>query len=154
MMALQRPGYLALLRVLRVPDALECERLELLPMLQVALVDWCLATGAVKAEDTARVILALEPPLQRYAVAYEAKEAEHLTSRPIAPLTVLDYRFIIVARQYRPEGFFDLERDKHIKHLPHQPVTMLTCDMSAMLLRLLGRIEKTRELVCDKPANN
>jgi hypothetical protein len=134
--------------VLRLEGGMDCEVLSMADMLKLALCDWMTRISVVDADDQQKIVNAFDGAIRKFTA--KATDNERW---PIAQMGFLDFQFVALNPQYTEnKGFYSLKKDRWVKNLPHHPLTLLYCDLSSLMARLVKRIEKTRELqdVTDK----
>ncbi len=119
-------------------------------LIMLALNDWMNANGLLDETDRRRAILAVATELGLFAARFESEERQSPTLRLPAFFTVIDFRFIVVrSLDMSPEKFsrmFDLTEGKTTEKMPYQALTTITCDLNVLLLRLLAKLNRVREL--------
>ena len=115
-------------------------------MLWAGVYDWLVDYGGLEREENQRVLLRFKPHLAEVADAFD-KSHEALGLSPVS-LVILDHRFITL--HGRMECFFDLTTSQWIEKLPHHALTMVSCDLNVLLVRLFGKLEWVRKQETDR----
>jgi hypothetical protein len=117
---------------------LDADALGPFELLSLSLADW-LAGEKLTSDDDQQVILTeYRDALADFAKAFEADYDEGGSKFPAVTFGVLDRRF---ASMPGP-GLYDLKEGQWLSELPFNAVTLVYCDLSALLLRLLKNIER------------
>lgn len=115
-------------------------------ILKLAVFDWMTAYNVMTPAVRQDVFLTVD--LADFGREFEKAEEVNTGSRvrPVGAFTILDFRFVKVFRpNWYGDQYYDTETGIHtMANLSRPPLTTLACDLSTLLLRLLGRVERFR----------
>jgi len=129
--------------VLQVDDGMDCESMQLTDVLKLGLADWMTKLSVMDGDNQQKIFAEFSGAFQKYVL----QKAD--TGRwPVAQLGILDFRWVVLNPVFTDgKGFYDLQKDRWTRRLPYHALTLLYCDLSALLSRLSDRIERTRKKV-------
>jgi hypothetical protein len=112
--------------------------------LRVAIVEWLITSRALAATDqNAAGLLVLQEfadAIKQVADDFDRLAAESECVGHLAILAVMDYRYVQLLPADR--RFYDPSESVWLEALPHSALTIISCDLTVLLLRFFARIRK------------
>ncbi len=105
--------------------------------LRILLEDWMTHLGFLTDAQRFEINRAVHIQVEAHADAL----AEQKTPLPVFRLVIGDYRWVSCDGR---DGFFDLNELDEVAELPHEAVTYIVCDLTALYLRSQQRLSTLR----------
>lgn len=139
--------------VLKVAD----DRLEMIHILLLTLADWMTVNRLAENDDQQKILTLFRDNLQGFADAFEmGYSSDEGSPLPALSFGVFDERFAVLPNTGpEKQPFYDFHRDMWLKELPWNAITMVYCDLSALMLIIMRRLGKNDddESAATKPGN-
>ena len=115
-----------------------------LSLMIALLVDWFVKHTRFNSTNAHLMLFDLKPTLEGWLELFHDDERKHPNDnvRPTRHLIIVDDRYVAISSS---GILIDGLTNQRIEKLPASPETTLTVDLSVLLLRLLGKLERYRK---------
>lgn len=110
-------------------------------IVQICLLDWFAHHGALSDAQQLAAIKWMLPQTCHFASYLGLAEQWTPEKKPTLTVSLSDYRFISVIGK---EQFFDAKECDIIAELPVEAVTHVMCDITALVGRMIGRVNRIK----------
>ena len=128
----------------------EKEALPLFRQLQIALCDWLAHLGVFSDAQQHAVLSGVGESLEKFSNELDESLRENVL-KPTFTVTVCDCRYVSCSGRL---GMIDVSECEELETLPEHAVTHIICDLTALYCRLLHALNRMRQMLQSKDAEN